>query len=324
MRTSGSGSSAMEVPPKKKRLKADTWTEDELDSLWIGVRRHGRGNWEALLQNPKLKFSKHRLPEDLSSKWAEEQLKILSGPSKITQSGSEFPPLSDGMMTRALFGSRFSGNFHSHLTDIQLGCGSSEKSTPLMMWQQEKALPSRVSADFDAGPSDRTPMVNKSPEKLNSGAKSLPHWLREAVGLQSTGPQKKLELPPTVSAIAKSVKVLYERESPIIPPFTIPGQLPSEPKDPNRHSKKRKAPNLNLMSRVPPPLPLQVVGSKEDEILLDEEGHCNEDGRLEKKGPRFDSRERKGKNVEESGVSGMKIDMENVFLGEDVVSKDNG
>ncbi|CAA6658138.1 unnamed protein product [Spirodela intermedia] len=153
----------------KKRLKVESWTEDELDALWIGVRRHGRGNWETMLRDPKLKFSKHRLPEDLSSRWAEEQVKILDGPSHPTSksSSSAFPSISDGMMTRALLGSRFAGTgaeppkFHSHLTDIRLGCGdlianlpssehaenlgpSGSKNSPFPPWPPEKIMSKQV------------------------------------------------------------------------------------------------------------------------------------------------------------------------------------
>lgn len=76
MRTgSGSGSS---IRLKNKSVK-DIWSENELDFLWIGVRTHGRGNWEKILQDPSLKFSKFTTPEDLSARW-EEQLTLLDEP----------------------------------------------------------------------------------------------------------------------------------------------------------------------------------------------------------------------------------------------------
>lgn len=53
------------------------WSEEELDFLWIGVRRHGRGNWDAMLRDPRLRFSPLRLPGDLAERWEEEQLKLL-------------------------------------------------------------------------------------------------------------------------------------------------------------------------------------------------------------------------------------------------------
>lgn len=56
------------------------WSEDELDSLWIGVRRHGRGNWTAMLRDPKLKFFDWKIPEDLAERWDVEQSRFLNPP----------------------------------------------------------------------------------------------------------------------------------------------------------------------------------------------------------------------------------------------------
>ncbi|KAJ1376952.1 Myb-like domain [Sesbania bispinosa] len=53
------------------------WSEEELDFLWIGVRRHGRGNWDAMLRDPRLRFSPLRVPGDLAERWEDEQLKLL-------------------------------------------------------------------------------------------------------------------------------------------------------------------------------------------------------------------------------------------------------
>ncbi|KAF5733572.1 Chromatin remodeling complex subunit [Tripterygium wilfordii] len=108
MRT-GSGSSNLHW----KKSKSDGWSEDELDFLWVGVRRHGRGNWDVMLRDPRLKFSKYKASEDLAAQWEEEQLKILEGPSlptprsmKATKStkSSLFPSIPIGMMARALQG----------------------------------------------------------------------------------------------------------------------------------------------------------------------------------------------------------------------------
>ncbi|XP_074584899.1 uncharacterized protein LOC141840733 [Curcuma longa] len=64
------------------------WSEEELDSLWIGVRRHGLSNWSAILLDPKLCFSDSKAAEDLAEQWDKEQMKLLSGasyqPSRLT------------------------------------------------------------------------------------------------------------------------------------------------------------------------------------------------------------------------------------------------
>lgn len=114
----------------KKRSKPDYWSEDELDALWIGVRRHGRGNWDAMLRDPKLKFLNHRTSEELAMRWILEEQKIMEEPMPTATKNlnSTFPGLSDAMMSRALNGSNFSKHkmeppkLQSHLTDIQLGC----------------------------------------------------------------------------------------------------------------------------------------------------------------------------------------------------------
>ncbi|KAM3290007.1 putative protein isoform X1 [Capsicum chacoense] len=54
------------------------WSEEELDSLWIGVRRHGRGNWDVMLRDPRLRFS-WRTSTDLAERWMEEQTRLLHG-----------------------------------------------------------------------------------------------------------------------------------------------------------------------------------------------------------------------------------------------------
>ncbi|KAK1304302.1 CHD3-type chromatin-remodeling factor PICKLE [Acorus calamus] len=328
----------------KKRSRADTWSEDELDALWIGVRRHGRGNWDGMLRDPRLKFSKYKTPEDLCSRWAEEQLKITEGtgfqaPRPVN--APSFPAISDAMMQRALLGSRLANlgpdppKFRSHLTDIQLGYGNrtstlhpaeqqnennfsslnqSTLSVPAM--QSDKLVP-RFPGDFHAGPSERPrdmslpleapfafppsatssssmnmnypsnfdigrsedaqvanrylklpnildrttsnfeigessnasvprdtnqrlaiiPPPTKDDVSENTSLKvsKLPHWLRDAV----TKPPEP-DLPPAVSAIAQSVRMLYRDEIPKIPPFFIPGRPLAQPKDPRGNLKEQR------------------------------------------------------------------------------------
>eukprot|EP00250_Pteridium_aquilinum_P014046 c21746_g1_i1 orf=310-7884(+) len=83
-----------------------TWTEEELDTLWSGVRRHGRGNWAAMLRDPKLHFSKLKTAKDLAERWNEEQLKMLGGPfdyrdPSLNNEGSKpfFSPFCAGFQT---------------------------------------------------------------------------------------------------------------------------------------------------------------------------------------------------------------------------------
>ena len=367
MRT-GSGSSSS----SKKKSKSDGWSEDELDSLWIGVRRHGRGNWDTMLRDPKLKFSKYKTPEDLSVRWDEEQIKVFQGPpfpvprsSKTTKSTkSAHFPISDGMMERALQGSRFllPPKFQNHLTDMKLGLGDSASSlphfrtldrpslqndqfVPLPSWSSDKhtaKLPEDASAETSDRPGTSSNVPTERPFLLNSFGPSclgslglncsgsidiqqkedeqgnskrgklpglldgspndmcdnrinvangestssglvsnpirpdpshskgkdvagssnskdkLPHWLREAVSSPAKHPDP--ELPPTVSAIAQSVRMLYGEEKSTIPPFVIPGPPPSLPRDPRCILKKRKKRRSNKFNRVLP----EFAGSSRD------------------------------------------------------------
>ncbi|XAR56079.1 DNA helicase [Bertholletia excelsa] len=366
MRT-GSGSSSQ----LKKKSKMDIWSEDELDFLWIGVRRYGRGNWESMLRDPRLKFSKYKTAEDLSVRWEEEQLKIIDGPGfpvpKTSKPGksakhSMFPAISDEMMTRALHGSRLGGSlkFQTHLTDMKLGLGdlasgltqaeSSDRLglrndyfAPVPTWTPDKFqnfpvdlspglserqrassnvrleqpfLPNSVgtsnlgylglncSSGFDlqqkvdmqgAGKPGKLPSIldrslsllhdshgntgsgepisslllpdfNKKPnvpdpkgkeEIAESTSKNkLPHWLREAVATPERA--RNPNLPPTVSAIAQSVRLLYGEENSTIPPFVVPAPPPSEPKDPRRSLKKSKKRKSHVLRHH---YPLDVGGT---------------------------------------------------------------
>ncbi|KAL8507411.1 hypothetical protein ACS0TY_018096 [Phlomoides rotata] len=321
----GAGAGAGTSHLLKKKPKIDIWSEDELDYLWIGVRRHGRGNWEAMIRDPRLKFSKFKTPEDLSSRWEEEQLKILDGQG-LPAPKPLMPPksanamlsgISDGMMARALHGTsdgmmaqalhamKFNAplKFQSHLTDMRLGlAGPSnaphpEPSDPsLMNWSAEKfhakftrellanerqfasssaamespfllnslgtscldslAMQQRMKHRDAMGLGVLPPFNHMGSSELNNGQSSnkskgkeeaarctspkgtLPHWLREAVNPPGKTPEP--DLPPTLSAIAQSVRVLYGERSSQIPPFVVLGPPPPKPKDPLRSLKKKK------------------------------------------------------------------------------------
>jgi hypothetical protein len=164
----------------KKRSKLDYWSEDELDALWIGVRRHGRGNWDAMLRDPKLKFLNNRTSEELALRWILEEQKIIEEPLSTaatrSSNSASFHGISDAMMSRALTGSNFSKmrmeqpKLQSHLTDIQLGSGdilsrfphieaakyvnTSEGGSPQMPWQDFKHR-STYGGDFPGSTFDK-------------------------------------------------------------------------------------------------------------------------------------------------------------------------
>ncbi|KAI4323247.1 hypothetical protein L6164_022868 [Bauhinia variegata] len=84
----GTSSDAMVVIPTPRGLlkwKAPivSWSEEELDALWVGVRRYGAGNWDAILGDPSLNCLKNKTQEDLSARWNKDLRKFL-GPAPIS------------------------------------------------------------------------------------------------------------------------------------------------------------------------------------------------------------------------------------------------
>jgi len=69
------------------------WSEEELDFLWIGVRRYGINNWNAMLRDTRLRFSNSRMPEDLAKQWDKEQKKLVAsalGPVPLLHMGEDY------------------------------------------------------------------------------------------------------------------------------------------------------------------------------------------------------------------------------------------
>ncbi|KAG6384457.1 hypothetical protein SASPL_155727 [Salvia splendens] len=269
--------------------------------------RHGRGNWEAMIQDPRLRFSKYKTAEDLAARWEEEQLKVLdvpwlptlkppvppkfsnplfSGISDVMMARAPHGASSDGMMAQALHGTKFNGpmKFHPHVTDMRLGLAG-PSAAPYLEPSDAPPVNWPFPRDFFAGNIERpfgssgAPM--DSPFLLNSLGTScldplamlqrvkqrdaaagkeeaagftspkgkLPHWLREAVNAPGKSPEP--ELPPTLSAIAQSVRVLYGEGSSQIPPFLVPGPPPPKPMDPLHGLKKNKKKKKKRKSHGP-------------------------------------------------------------------------
>lgn len=76
---SSSSHSLLENLPENFQRDPTEWLEAELDSLWVGVRRHGQQNWNALLADPNLSFKRFRVAEDFNKQWEKELAKILNG-----------------------------------------------------------------------------------------------------------------------------------------------------------------------------------------------------------------------------------------------------
>ncbi|XP_057824470.2 protein CHROMATIN REMODELING 4 isoform X2 [Cryptomeria japonica] len=118
----------------------EPWSEDELDALWTGVRRHGRGNWDAMLRDPKLKFSKTRTVEDLADRWESEQAKMFGGPPPLrTMRQESVPGHMDGPFRSPSVGNKLpnfsidhgvSSRVQSHITEKVLAHGDFSGTRP--------------------------------------------------------------------------------------------------------------------------------------------------------------------------------------------------
>ncbi|XP_031502679.1 protein CHROMATIN REMODELING 4-like [Nymphaea colorata] len=92
-------------PTERTQTYTSSWSEEELDSLWIGVRRYGRDNWNAMLHDPKLHFSEFRVASDLAEQWKAEQKKLLnSSLTAMRLSRSGFPCFPDSVLARTADG----------------------------------------------------------------------------------------------------------------------------------------------------------------------------------------------------------------------------
>ncbi|KAL3632331.1 hypothetical protein CASFOL_025315 [Castilleja foliolosa] len=215
----GAGAAAGSSSLMRNNQRMNIWSEDELDYLWIGVRRHGRGNWEAMLRDPRLKLSKFKTSEDLSARWEEEQIKILVAPPPPQPAANNnnmlFSGISGEMMARALHGTSSDGlmaaralhwakynnsgplKSQSHLTEMRFGLAAGSSSTqppfdpppPHLNWSSFPDKFSRVERSFDSPSSNPQ---NEPPFLLNSLGTSclsslgLEHQQREE-GATTTG-----------------------------------------------------------------------------------------------------------------------------------------
>ncbi|GJS13974.1 hypothetical protein Tco_0408446 [Tanacetum coccineum] len=212
--------------PQRKLVK-DYWSEDELDFLWVS-------------------------------------LKILGTPvqnhSKATNS-PVFSGISNGMMRRALHKSRFAGGPKPHLTEMKLEMNvpppnerpnphgfQNEHFMPFPTWALDR-LPDNLERHLP-NPFLLGSLGMNGSGLFNSQQKEglkMPNFLDRSGNIAGSLKRKddagsggSAALPPTVSAIAESVRLLYKGETPTIPPFVPPGFPPSQPKDPRQIFKKRR------------------------------------------------------------------------------------
>lgn len=148
-----------------------TWSDEELDSLWIGVRRHGRGNWDSILRDWRLHFSPWKTPRDLAEKWMDEQSQLFcNGP--VSQPKYATPPDED---------------------QVQLSLGAVQKQPSLhFMNEMQLQRPGNQSSSsyLTNGYWGLFNPSNEYSSNVHPMKGSLPHWLKAAV-----------EVPPTQSGL---------------------------------------------------------------------------------------------------------------------------
>ncbi|KAK4356725.1 hypothetical protein RND71_025696 [Anisodus tanguticus] len=175
------------------------WSEEELDSLWIGVRRHGRGYWDVMLRDPRLRFFSWRTPRDLAERWVEEQSRLLHGKS-----------ISPARQLRK-------ADLLSHdMDDVQLSLGQAEdyiqRQIPFHYGNVQNTLSKQVHvATTNVGTLESLSLrgkrkrarFNQSENYAGSGVEcsfnshimntgsevgNLPHWLKEVVAIPPRPP----------------------------------------------------------------------------------------------------------------------------------------
>ncbi|XP_017235861.1 uncharacterized protein LOC108209459 isoform X1 [Daucus carota subsp. sativus] len=179
-----------------------TWSEEELDFLWIGVRRHGRGNWNTMLMDPRLHFLLWRSPQELAQRWDEEQSKHFSGISPFH--GKHFRPTD--IHKRNYFHSRAGFPMEGLADEVQFSLGDSnachlDNNVPVNNCQingieqirgpytSMNTLHTKHYDKYCRGKYGSTSISGteiSSADGATSGLTTkgnLPHWLREAVNV---------------------------------------------------------------------------------------------------------------------------------------------
>ncbi|KAI4342885.1 hypothetical protein MLD38_027451 [Melastoma candidum] len=163
-------------------LFRSTWSEEELDFLWIGVRRYGRNNWKAMLKDPRLRFSPCKAACDLAERWEEEQIKLMNnysgspmGASRYQANVARWNYVSDHeseTVGRSLMDeTQLSlGDLYAHRNFIDIGNHD---------FHNQKA--SRSYTRFAELDNVRIPAVGTFCSGVTRAGGNLPHWLKETV-----------------------------------------------------------------------------------------------------------------------------------------------
>ncbi|KAL2330211.1 hypothetical protein Fmac_017792 [Flemingia macrophylla] len=265
------------------------WSEEELDFLWIGVRRHGRGNWDAMLRDPRLRFSPLRVPRDLAERWEDEQLKLLSDIS--------VPQLMYPTTERAATPS-LQGNFcyldptSSFWENIPLKKSLARfnfqsNTTAHNHWpafHSRKAFYNNIDKyelgfvnSGSSGISREYSYSNDYSFNCSAATTSLPHWLREAVNtpLKSVVPNMSAAIPSSShpEMLGASDRCFNGSKSCYVPQnwFNGLGQNEHMPNSSHYSTYLKRKYGVVKMNRS-----LERVGKQEDLIIIDSDTSSEE------------------------------------------------
>ncbi|XP_050220785.1 uncharacterized protein LOC126671117 [Mercurialis annua] len=184
----------------KSKPYTTLWSEEELDLLWIGVRRHGRDNWHAMLKDPRLHFSSCRTARDLAEQWEEEQIKLLNNQCSqfnsplidgiyIDHTGSFPRPKAGKWRRNAMEETRLSlGDVYARRFSKKRRCNTEElrgpatypNNAPYSELQSQMYAKSLYESGFMTLPRC-DPFLNNNPFASLASSANLPTWIREVV-----------------------------------------------------------------------------------------------------------------------------------------------
>lgn len=169
-----------------------TWAEEELDSLWIGIRRHGRGNWHAMLLDPRLHFAPWRVARDLAVQWEQELHKLLSE-QHMSQGRYQKPPDSGNLDLDGDFMCPGTGSADTQLSlgDVYAQKGGSHFR--MASCKVRKYSSGLFNASLDG------PAMGLAPNN------HFLHWLGEPIGAHS----RSMEPPPPLNSTVSQMRGLW-------------------------------------------------------------------------------------------------------------------
>lgn len=171
--------------------KLHDWSEEELDFLWIGVRRYGANNWEAILRDPRFRFTKFKTVEDLAARWEVEQRRLFSCPlpAPVTHPLPRTTHWYGNSETTRPFGSQYLEGSSYRAYNSSTGRSWHQSVGPGIVPMPD-LIPRRGRAKYQIRRAPKAQTVTSTPSppisnqplgniNISTRDNDLPHWLRE-------------------------------------------------------------------------------------------------------------------------------------------------